>query len=177
LKDIVPISLAGMAGVPLGIFLLGFLDASLLRAGISILVLILVVLVAFDVRPSLPKPRILSILFGFIVGALLSLTGVGGALMVIFLLTRGWNKTEIRGSMPLFFLIIGFCYLIGYGFAGFLTQERLLTSSLMVVPVIIGVITGTILSKRLNDQKFRQGVCAVLIATSFVVLVREIPNF
>jgi len=167
------ISAAGLLAVPAGVFFLSSVSATVLRVSITALILVLTVLTMLNVRLTVPKPRIASLAVGFIVSLLLTSLGIGGPIMVLFLLTRDWSRHAMRGGLSLYFLVVQVVAVIGYGMAGLYTQERVALILIVVVPVLAGFGLATLLVRRMNERIFRHAVIAVIMATSAMVLARE----
>ena len=173
-RQMAPISVAGLLGVPVGVFILSSAASGALRVGITGVILLLTVAVALNVRGPVPRPHIVGPLLGFVGGVLLTATGIGGPLMALFLLARGWTRHALRASLSFYFLVVEFSGVVGYGVAGLFTPERTGLILVVTVPVLLGFVLGTILVKRMNERLFRHAVVAVIITTSVMVLGREV---
>ena len=173
LREIAPIALAGLLGVPVGVFILSSADAGALRIAISVVIVALAVATAVDVRATIPRPRVAGPAAGFVAGQALSSFGVGGPLVVLYLLARRWPPLAMRASMAFYLLVIDVVSVVGYGVAGLYTLERLALILVAVVPVLVGLRLGITLVGRMNEAVFRRAVIAVTIATSVMVVARE----
>ena len=174
IKDMVPVSVAGLLGVPVGVFILSAAHAAVLRVSITALMLLLTMAVAFNIGGSMPRWRVLGLVVGFVVGVLLTSLGIGGPVMALFLLARDWSRHAVRASLSLYFLVVESTGVVGYGVAGLFTQERITLIMLVTVPVLLGYGLATFLVRRMNERAFRHAVVAVIITTSLMVLGREI---
>jgi len=169
----VPISIAGLLGIPVGVFFLSSADVSLLRISTATLIILLTLLAAFNVRWAMPRWRAVGLVVGFAAGVMLTALGVGGALMVLAMLARDLPRQALRGSLALYFLVVEGVAVAGYGVAGLYTTERILLTLAVTVPVILGFGLATVIGRRMNERVFRKLVIATVIATSLVVLARE----
>jgi predicted small integral membrane protein len=61
----------------------------------------------------------------------------------------------------------------GYGVAGLYTTERIVLTLAVIGPVVLGFGLATYIGRHLNEQVFRKLVVFTVIATSLVVLTRE----
>jgi uncharacterized membrane protein YfcA len=61
---------------------------------------------------------------GFVVGAIIAAFGIGGPLMVLYLLARGWSCQMLRASMSFFFLVNMSTGVVGYAVTGLYRKER-----------------------------------------------------
>ena len=166
-------SLAGLMGVPVGVFLLTAAGAGALRISITGLILLLTILVTLNVRGPIPRSRIVGGVVGFVVGVMLTSLGIGGPLMALFLLTREWPRHAVRASLSFYFLIVELTGVVGYGVAGLFTPERISLILVVTVPVLLGFGLATVLVRRMNERLSRHAAVGVIITTSLMVLGRE----
>ena len=175
-RQVLPIAAAGMVGVPVGIFILRDADTVFLRIAIAGLILGLTLLAAFNTRWTLPKSTPVGLVVGFVVSVLLNAFGVGGALMVLAWLSHRMSSHALRGSLSLYFLAVEGAGVVGYGAAGMLTVERLQLVAVALLPVALGFLVALLILRRINEVIFRRLVIVAIIATSVMVLFREVVN-
>ena len=174
LRQVLPISVAGLVGVPFGILILSDGDDSLLRIAIATLIIILTLTAAFNARWTLPSSATVGMGVGFVVSVMLNAFGVGGALMALALLSRQMSSQALRGSLSLYFLAVEGAGVIGYGAAGLLTAPRLQLIAVALLPILLGFGVAMLILRRINEVIFRRLVIITIIATSISVLVREV---
>ena len=97
-------------------------------------------------------------------------------MLVLFLLTRGWSRHAMRGALSFYFLLVEGMAVVGYGASGMFTPERVSLILAVIVPVLLGFGLATLLVRRMNEQLFQHAVVVVIIATSLVVLGRELTR-
>ena len=175
-RETIPVSIAGLIGVPIGVFILSSVNASALRISISAIILVLAILAAFSIRDPLPMSRFIGPVVGLIVAVLLTALGIGGALLALFVLTRGWNRHAVRGSLAFYFLLVEGTGVIGYGVAGLFTMDRIILTALAVLPVLAGFGLATIIHRRMNETIFRRAALTAIVVTSLIVLGREVAQ-
>lgn len=175
-RQVLPIAAAGLVGVPVGIFILRDSDAVFLRIAIATLIIALTLLAAFNTRWSLPRSTPIGMGVGFAVSVILNAFGVGGALMALAWLSHRMSSHALRGSLSLYFLAVEGAGVIGYGAAGLLTEERLQLIGISLVPVVLGWGLALLILRRINETMFRRLVIVAIIATSMMVLVREVAS-
>ena len=176
-REMVPISLAGFWGIPVGVFFLSSANVSLLRISTATLIILLTLLASFNVRWAMPRNRAAGMWIGFAAGVMLTASGVGGALMVLAMLAKDLQRQALRGSLALYFLAVEGVAVAGYGVAGLYTTERIVLTLAVTVPVILGFVLATAIGRRLNERVFRRLVIGTVIVTSLVVVAREISGF
>lgn len=175
-RQVLPVAAAGLVGVPVGIFILRDSDAVFLRIAIAALIIALTLLAAFNTRWSLPRSTPIGMGVGFAVSVILNAFGVGGALMALAWLSHRMSSHALRGSLSLYFLAVEGAGVIGYGAAGLLTEERLQLIGISLVPVVLGWGLALLILQRINETMFRRLVIVAIIATSMMVLVREVAS-
>jgi uncharacterized protein len=173
-KEMSVIALAGLAATPVGVFVLSTVSPNLLRIGISVLIMLTAIAVVSNSGTIFGKSKRVGPVVGFVVGAIIAAFGIGGPLMVLYLLARGWTSQMLRASMAFFFLINMSTGVVGYTITGLYTKERVILTLIVAVPVLIGFNLGGQLLKRLDEDTFRRGVIGVILFTSTVTLAREL---
>ena len=173
-KEMSVIAVAGLVGTPVGVIVLSTVSPNLLRIGISVLIMLTAIAVVTNVGTIFGKSKIIGPVMGFVVGAIIAAFGIGGPLMVLYLLARGWSSQMLRASMSFFFLINMSTGVVGYAVTGLYTKERVLLTLIVAVPVLIGFTLGGLLLKRLDESTFRRGVIAVILFTSTMTFAREL---
>ena len=196
-REIVPIVVAGVFGVPFGAAILKFADPSIIRIGIVVLILLLAALSLKEIQLNIGSSRELGIsvdlsgtktLFipyvimlgafaGFVVGATLTAFAVGGPLIVLFLLARNLGRRSVRGAMALYLLVIAGIGVVAYASTGLYNTERLTLVALVIIPAFIGFGLGGLLIQRMNERIFRYVVLGIIGLSSMAVLLPEIAKF
>lgn len=174
IRQITPISISGVLGVPLGIFVLDWANASILRLGITILIIFLTLAVAINRQSPILDRKFAGIFVGFIVGILITSTGVGAIFLVLFLLARNWSKNAMRGGLSLYFLFLEGTAVLSYLITGMMTFERIVLISISIIPALMGFGLASLVVSRMNEDMFQRAVILVIIVTSLIVIVREI---
>ena len=175
-REMAGVSAAGLLAVPVGVFFLSSATSTTLRVSITALILALAVLTLFNRRIRLPKPGLVGLSLGFVVSLLLTSLGIGGPLMVLFLLTREWTRDAIRGGLALYFLVVEGAAVIGYGVAGLFTAERVVLILIVIAPVLVGFGIAALVVRRMNERIFRHAVVGFIMVTSVMVLAREVSS-
>ena len=175
-RSVVSWSVAGLIGAPIGVFVLSSASASLLRIGITVLIIALTVVTALNLQSVIPRSRWFGMVVAVVVSALLNSLGIGGPLMALYILGQGWSRNAVRGSLAFYFVIVEASGVVGYGFTGLLTGERVALILITVVPVLLGFWLATFLVRRMNEAVFRRAVVVVIVATSLMVLAREVSG-
>lgn len=168
-----PFVYGGLAGVPVGAYLLPHVSIQAFRICVGILLIvycgfILLGSVRVQVRGG---GRIADAIAGFGGGVMGGLAGLSGPLPTIWIGLRGWGKDAKRGVMQAFSTaILGFA-LIAQAFAGLMTPEL----GWMVLIALPGTILGSWIGRRvytrLDNAKFEKAVLILLFVSGFMLLL------
>lgn len=173
-REMAPVAIAGVLGVPVGVWVLSSISISGLRIGITVLIILMTLTLRLRLHVTGARARLVGPLAGFIVGILLASLGIGGPILVLFLLARDWTSHAIRGSLSFYFLLVQAVSVVGYGVVGLFTPERIVLILIVALPALAGFSIATQLVRRMNERRFRQGVVAVIMVSSVIVLGREL---
>jgi hypothetical protein len=163
LKAVWRLSLAALAGIPIGLVLARSIDEDL------VLTVLGVILVGYSlyalITPRLPelKHPAWALAFGFVGGILSGAYNVAGPAAVIYGNCRRWQPDEFRSNLQAFFLINDAFVLINHGLAGNL-QPIVWSYYLVALPaIVLGIFFGLKLDRRINPDVFRKLVQVLLI--------------
>lgn len=135
-REIVPLTIAAVAALPIGIAILVHVPTETLRLGISVTILILVGVIASGWRyqgsPSLP----LTLGVGAASGTLGGSTGMIGPPVILFWLGGQNNAALVRANINAFFGLMILITTIAYWIGGLFTLE------IMAVSVLLAPIYG-----------------------------------
>ena len=174
-RRVLPWAIAGNdRSSPVGVIVLRDADATLLKIAITVVIIALTLVVASNVKTPIPKGTISGLIVAFIVSVMLNALGIGGPLIALYALAQGWGRNTVRGALSLYFLCVEAAGVVGYGFAGLITVERVWLIVIVTIPVVLGFWLGTHLVRRMNEAMFQRAAVAVILVTSAMVLAREV---
>ena len=175
-REVAPLAIAGLAGVPVGVIILEAASASVLRIGITVLIIVLTLVTTMNVHARIPRGVAFGMGFGFVASVLINATGIGGPLIALYCISRGWHRDAVRSGLALYFLVIEGSGVVGYGVAGLLTAERIALVGIAAGPVVLGFVLATFMARRMKEAVFRRAVLSVILVTSSMVLARELAG-
>ena len=173
-SEIKPMALLGVAGAVVGVFALTASAEAAIRLSAIAVILVLSVITAVSPTSSFRVPSRVGPPLGFGAAVLLGTMAIGGPVMALYALARGWAKNSVRGTLALYFLPVTAALTVGYAAAGLYSPERLVFIGIAQGPVLVGALVGTRLAQAMSDHIFRKSVLALIIASSLAVLVREL---
>ena len=155
-REVVPISIAMAAAVPLGTWALIALDPIVLRWMIAILVLGMLAVLASGWRyrgePRLP----IALGVGAFAGASAGAVQVGGPPVVLYWLSRGSGAVTMRANLMVFFAFCGIALVTSYAIEGLFTAPMLALALLLGVPYVAGVAIGARFFHGTSDLLYRR---------------------
>jgi hypothetical protein len=168
-----PYLLGALAGIPLGVQLLGQAAPHAFRAGVGML------LVAYAIyalaRPKLPPVtaggRVLDAVVGGLSGVLGGATGLAGILPTIWCGLRGWPRDEQRAVFQPVAVAINALALIWLGLAGTIDRATIVDFGFVLPAILAGTWVGLKLYGRLDEARFRQIVLVLLLVAGASLLV------
>jgi uncharacterized membrane protein YfcA len=124
-------------------------------------------------RGVLRLSRAWSAPFGFAGGALSAMFGTGGVILVAYISGRIADKNELRATAAAFIFISAAIRVVLFGVAGLLTQEGMLASAAMLLPVAFaGLFAGSRLHAHIPALTVVRIVYVVLALAGASLLVR-----
>ena len=174
-RRILPMIPPAIAGVVLGWWLLDRIDNNVARVTIGWIILSLLGfnLVLRAKRAELlelTRHRTFSWGMGFLSGTVTMLANAAGPVMTVFLLSQRLEKQEHLGVFCRFFLFINLFKLPFSNSVGLITAPSLLTNLVLLPGVLLGVLLGWQILKRIKQDAF-EGVLAWLTAFAAVWLI------
>jgi uncharacterized membrane protein YfcA len=167
-----------LVGMPVGAFLLYELDADVLRAAIAAVVIIAAGALYFG--PSLSGTNdgfLARLLAGIGVGSIGSSTSMGGPPLVLYLVPREHDVNSFRATTLALFLPTSLISFAAAAVVGVVTSDVLLLAALCIPAVLFGLWIGRAARGRLDPQRFRALVLAVLVLTGAAVLASSTANW
>lgn len=175
-RRLAPFVIAGLAGVPLGVWILSQISAAAFRVGFGIVLIVTCgLLLALRVEKRRESSRAGDAVIGFFGGVLGGITGLSGVTPTLWAEVHGWGKDERRAILQGFNLSILLVSLASMGIAGVL-DASLVPVLLMAVPgTMLGAYVGRRLYSRLDARRFSRIVLALLTIAGVVLVFSSLP--
>jgi uncharacterized protein len=172
MKRLAPFLIGGLAGIPLGTWLLVQVSVGTVKFWVGLVVAIYCsVMLLGSYRPTVHwGGRIADGIIGLVGGILGGLAGLSGPSTTIWASLRGWSKDERRAVFQGFNLTILTASLAAHAAAGLMTAE-LGRASLFALPgTLAGAFIGQRIYRRLDDLSFDRLVLAILLVAGVTLL-------
>jgi uncharacterized membrane protein YfcA len=172
-RRILPFVIGGAVGVPLGAYLVTYLNPAYVRTGVGAL---LILYSAYNlVRPAIAPIKSNATVdtgIGVLNGLLGGLTGLGGVISTIWVQLGGGPKDAQRAIFqPVLFLTMTMATLT-FASAGHLFNADILKLFFMGLPaLLLGLWVGVRLYGKLDDAAFRKAILVLLLISGFSLVV------
>lgn len=175
-REVLPLSAAMAAAVPLGTWALIMLDPIVLRWCIAVLVLSLVPILASGWRYHGPPRMPITIAVGLFSGLTAGAVQIAGPPVILYWLSGGHTAAIVRANLMVFFLFCGIALVIAYAVEGLFTAQSLTLSLLLGVPYLAGVGAGSYFFHGASDRLYRL-VAYFIIALAALISLPVFDTF
>lgn len=172
-RRLAPFLIAGLVGVPVGVWLVVKTDQGAIRLGVAIFLVVYGLYAIF--APRLPHVsgggRAADAAVGFVGGVMGGLVGLSGLAPAIWTQLRGWSKDVSRGIYQPFILVAHLAALL---MIGFVALDRIgVVLFLLVAPAIaLGGWVGWMIYGKLSERHFQQLFAGLLVVSGLLLLLR-----
>ena len=176
-KSLAPFIAGGLAGLPLGLYLLPRLDVPLFKATLGLMLVIVCPLMFFAAR--LPRVRggpTGDALAGAAGGVMGGLGGFTGVVPTLWCTVRGFDKERQRAIIQNFNLAMQVVTFGSYLATGILEPRMLPLLAVVAPAVLVPVLLGTRVYVGISDLAFRKVVLGLLTASGVALLAASVPT-
>ena len=143
------LSIPALFGVPLGVLLIEWLDANLIRRLIGVIVASLALLMLIGWKYQGRRGKVQDCVVGVTSGALTAIAGVGGPPLVLYLLSaKDISPVVLRSFFMMFFCFAQLATLVYFLFQGMINQSHVIDSITFVPVYLVSTVLGTYLFKK-----------------------------
>lgn len=170
----IPMFVASLGGIPLGIYLLDYLNENVLRIIIGV-ILVFLSLKMLSGIPLARRFRDKPIFFaGFLSGILSGSVSLGGPPLVIAMNRKNYSKDFFRGVFAWFSVFSSFFALAGFYAKGLIPADSLNISLYYTPLLLLGSTIGNKLASVVNADKFKR---VVVVANVFAGIITVVSAF
>jgi uncharacterized membrane protein YfcA len=164
------LSLAALAAVPVGAWILLTVDPQPMRWAITAIVLLAVALLAFGWRYS-GRPNLLAtVATGAASGVLNGATGMAGPPIIFYYLSGSDPAGRIRASFIVFFAWVDILAILSFWFGSALTAAIFGMAVALAVPYLGAAWVGARMFRKADERFYRRVALAILTAIAVVSL-------
>ena len=167
-----PFAIAGLVGIPVGVWLLVRIDAHALKIALGIFLAVYGVYAL--ATPRLPRitrgGRVADSAIGFFGGVLGGIGGYSGVLPAIWCQLRGWSKEVSRGIYQPFIVM---AHIVTLSLIGVVALDHAgIVLFLLALPALAaGAFIGWRVYGRLDERRFRQAFAVLLVVSGLILVI------
>jgi len=162
-KLILPIFIFSLIGVPIGAKLLLVLPDYVLKMVIGFFILTFGLLFFYNVHFKVKHEKVTRAIVGFLSGLLNGSITMSGPPVILFFANEQKGKMHFRAHLASFFLLLTLVTIPVYAYYGLITKIVIDYTLIFSIAVILGVIGGNILIKKIQDIHFRRLTLIIII--------------
>lgn len=170
LRRIMPIMGVGLF---IGIFLFQTLHGEMQERILGGLVIVLslreLILLREAGRNKQPVSRTTSFFYMLSAGVIQGMYGSGGPLLVYVVNKLGLGKSAFRSTLSVVWLVMNTVLTASYILKGSVTLETVQASALLLPSLILGIMAGEFLHRRISDRIFRIVIYLLLLFSGFLI--------
>ena len=172
LRKLLPLVIGGLIGVPIGAYVLQWLDPVLFKFCLGVFLLIycpLMLLLPSDFKWA-HGGRLADGLAGLTGGVMGGIAGIAGPGPTLWTTLRGWDKDTQRGVLQAFNITMHSATLVAYYVSGSITGEALTMFAWITPALAIPAVLGVLLFHRLNARAFRRLILCLLLVSGVTLI-------
>ena len=166
---------ATMFGIPIGLFLLTHAPERIVKAVLGALITAFSVYSIRSHHAQLSNDR-WAWPFGFVAGILGGAYAMNGPPVAMYCSLRRWRPAQFRATLQGYFLPASIAGMFGYWAAGLWTPAVSHFYLASLPAVLVGILLGRVVNRRLTGDRFVQYVYGGLVATGIVLLAQSMAG-
>ncbi|MFT9849292.1 sulfite exporter TauE/SafE family protein [Aneurinibacillus sp. REN35] len=168
------LTLGSLVGVPFGVLLFMTVNITSLKLGLGLLLLLLTLLLICNFKMKATQSR--DFIVGGLSGILTTSIGMPGPPLLLYFTGTDTEKEKVRATTLAFFLFIySISLLTQIFFTG--TNKIVWESSLYALPIVfVGLFTGQMIFKWINQRVFRMFTYTLLICTGVYLVIESLRS-
>ncbi|MFB4390544.1 MULTISPECIES: sulfite exporter TauE/SafE family protein [unclassified Pseudomonas] len=171
-----PFVLGGLMGIPLGVWVLPYLDMLWFKAVFgTLLVLWCPLMLAAPRLPRLRGGRLADGTVGLVGGALGGIGGFTGTVPTLWCTLRGFDRDTQRAVIQNFNLSMLLVTMLTYLGTGLVTVELLPSFAVVALAMAVPTLLGTRVYLGISEQVFRRVVLGLLTLSGVAMLMASLP--
>jgi uncharacterized membrane protein YfcA len=176
IKSVWPLIIYTLIGIPIGILLLKGLYENVMKSALALVIIIFSLYKIF-------KPKLFTLandkpacVFGLSAGILGGAYNTNGPPVVVYGTLRQWNPEKFRATLQGYFLPTGSLIAIGHCIGGFWTKTVLLNYLISLPVILIAILLGGRINRRIPKAKFDNYVYTFLVILGTCLLISTIRS-
>lgn len=171
LKGIRAMTLLAIISTPIGAYLLKVVSPDVLKIAVGIVITSTALFLLKGYQVKFKRELLARSITGFFSGLLNGTLSMSGPPIILYMSNQGVKKDKLRGSFSLFAMITNVFAIVTLYFAGLINSKIIVSFAQMIPALIVGVILGVIISRKVNELLFRKVTLYLLVAMGISTLV------
>ena len=163
LKEIGLLTVFAIMFIPVGVRLLLYVEESILKFGISILLIGIALIMLKGYKLNIKNKTTSYIITGILSGILNGAVSLSGPPVVVLLANDNKNKVEFRSSLTFLFFTLNIVTVILYYNKGLFNNPTLISMVTLLPVMVVGTFIGIYFGNRIDDHKFKKIVLGLLL--------------
>lgn len=170
-REVVALAAGGVAGLPVGTYVLTAFNGPLLKAVVGVVVVLFAIVLGRGWRIRLRRPEHSRVPIGLLSGLLAGSMGMGGPPVVLFLVNQETPRPAFRASLIAYFFALNIAALVLFSWEGLITP-RVLGLAVGVVPaLLVGTGLGLRAALVISEHWFRRASIGLIVTMGLVLFV------
>jgi len=170
-RTVLPIIIALVVGIPVGVYALTAIDPNSMRIVISVLVLVMVAMLTLNTRIAFAAGTKATVAGGVIGGIIQGVAGIGGPPIVTLLLSRGDGSDTTRGNIVVVMSSLIIVVLPVLWFYGLITSRSLILGGIAAPVYLLATYLGSRYFQTGGKSIYRVIALLILALTAISTLV------
>lgn len=172
-RQVRPLLLGSLAGIPFGIVFLARADARVARLALGAALIGFGLLLQRWRRLSVGAGSGPALATGMVAGLLGGAFNFSGPPVILYAASRPWTKEETHATLQLYFLASNVVIVTGQALSGLTTGPVVFAAAAALPALAAGAVAGWALHRRVGEDRFRRLVQLALVGAGVTLLLAE----
>lgn len=168
------ITIGGVIATFVGVWVLATINPTWHQILISVYLFAVALISLFKFEFKGPVTQLRLVLTGIIAGFYGGLAAVGGIFVAAMLTSSRYPVKKIRATMVVYFFMVEAAFFTAAYFNNLVTVEVIITSVVLCIPMMIGLVYGSKLFSSLPEKKLKRIVLIALLILSITGLIKTV---
>lgn len=171
LDELLPLGMASVIGIPIGIWALVNIDEKHVKLIIGLIVISYALFALISPRIPELSSRRWAYLASFVAGCLSGAYNSPGLPVVVYGALRQWSKVKFRPTLQVILLIDGMLTVLFHGAAAHITDEILNYYWIGIPALVVGILIAGWAGRRVDKECFRLLVTCLVMVLGIVLIL------
>ena len=177
LRIISPLIVGGIIGLPIGTYLLIFLDVGIIKIIVGIIIITFSICLIKGYRKKIRREKLSFGLIGISSGILQSSTSMSGPPVILSYTNQNFNKKSFRANIVGYFWVLNLATIPVFYVSNIINLEVTRYAINFIPITIIGVIIGIKLSSKIKEKIFQKIVLIIVSISGLLSLTSGLGFF